>query len=58
MKGQMMCGKWKEPMTFESGSKQATRNGCALPEIHHTETDREVTVLTSDVLAQAATAAQ
>jgi len=57
-KGQMMCGKCKEPMTFESGSKQATRNGCALPEIHHTETDREVTVLTNDVRAQAATALQ
>lgn len=57
-KGQMMCGKCKEPMTFESGSQQATRNGCALPEIHHTETDREVTVLTNDVLAQAATAVQ
>jgi hypothetical protein len=57
-KGQMMCGKCKEPMAFESGSQQATRNGCALPEIHHTETDRKVTVLTNDVLAQAATAVQ
>ena len=57
-KDQMMCGKCKEPMTFESGSQQATKNGCALLEIHHTETDRKVTVLTNDVLAQAATAVQ
>ncbi len=57
-KSQMMCGKCKEPMTFESASQQATRTSCALPEIHHKETDHEVTVLTSDVLAQAATALQ
>lgn len=57
-KGQMMCGKCKEPMTFESASQQATRTSCALPEIRHKETDQEVTVLTSDVLAQAATALQ
>ena len=57
-KGQMMCGKCKEPMTFESGSRQPNKNGCALLEIHHTETDREVTVLTNDVLAQATTAVQ
>ena len=57
-KGQMMCGKCKERMTFESATQQATRTSCALPEIRHKETDHEVTVLTSDVLAQAATALQ
>jgi hypothetical protein len=57
-KGQMMCGKCKERMTFEPATQQATKTSCALPEIRHKETDHEVTVLTSDVLAQTATALQ
>ena len=57
-KGQMMCGKCKEPMTLESATQQATMTSCALPEIRHKETNHEVTVLTSDVLAQATTALQ
>lgn len=55
-KGQMICGKCKGPMTFESASQQANKNTCALPEIPHRETDHEVTVLTRDAIAQAAKA--
>ena len=55
-KGEMICGKCKGPMTFESKSQQSSTNSCALPEIPHKETDREVAVMTSDVLAQVAKA--
>jgi uncharacterized membrane protein len=52
--GQMMCGECNMPMNFGSQSKQASSNSCALVEIPHTETDRDITVSARDVLAQAA----
>lgn len=52
--GQMMCGKCNGPMNFESKDRKTGTNGCALVEVPHTETDRDITVLTRDVLAMAA----
>jgi uncharacterized membrane protein len=52
--GQMMCGECNMPMNFGSQSKQASSNSCALVEIPHTETDRDITVSARDVFAQAA----
>jgi len=52
--GQMMCGKCNGPMAFESKDRKPGTNSCAIAEIPHKETDRDITVLASDVLAQAA----
>ncbi len=52
-KGEMICGKCNESMAFESKGQKAGTNNCTLPEIPHTETDRDVVVLARDVLAQA-----
>ena len=52
--GEMICGKCKEPMVFESKSRTAGANKCDLAEVPHTETNRDVVVLTRDILAQAA----
>ncbi len=52
--GKMMCGECNMPMNFVSRGKQASTNSCALVEIPHAETDRDITVLTRDVLAMAA----
>src|ERR1017187_1305670 len=57
-KGEMICGKCKGPMTFESNRQPDSTNSCALPEIPHRETGREVTVLPRDVLAQGESAIQ
>ena len=56
--GQMMCGACNMPMNFESKDRKTGTNSCALVEIPHTETDRDITVLTRDVLAMAATQPQ
>lgn len=53
-KGEMICGKCKESMAFESRTQKAGTNNCSLAEIPHSETDRDVVVLAHDVLAQAA----
>jgi len=50
----MMCGECNMPMNFVSQGKQTSTNSCALVEIPHTETGRDITVLARDVLAQAA----
>jgi len=50
--GQMMCGECNMPMNFRSQGKQPSTNSCALVEIPHTETNREITVSARDVLAQ------
>jgi hypothetical protein len=50
---EMICGQCKEAMAFESKVQKATPNNCALAEIPHTETDRDVTVLSHDVIAEA-----
>jgi uncharacterized membrane protein len=52
--GQMMCGECNMPMNFESRDQKPGTNSCALVEVPHAETDRDITVLTSDVLAVAA----
>jgi len=52
--GQMMCSECNGPMTFESKDQKAGTNSCALVEIPHTETDRDITVLARNVLAMAA----
>jgi uncharacterized membrane protein len=52
--GQMMCGECNMPMNFRSQGKQPSANNCALVEIPHTETDRDITVSVRDVLVQAA----
>jgi uncharacterized membrane protein len=52
--GQMMCGECNMPMNFGPQGKQPSANSCALVEIPHTETDRDITVSARDVLAQAA----
>src|ERR1035441_8685751 len=56
--GEMICGKCKEAMTFESNGERVTTNHCALVEIPHAETGRELTVLVRDVLAEAAKLSQ
>ena len=53
-KGQMICGECNVPMAFESKDGKAIRNNCALAKVPHTETNRDVTVLARDVIAQAA----
>ena len=53
-KGQIICGECNGPMPFESKDRNTVKNSCALVEVPHTETDRDITVLTSDVLAEAA----
>ncbi len=57
-KGVMICGECNGPMHFESKGTKVIRNSCALVEIPHTETDRDVTVLARDVFAQAAKSIQ
>ena len=49
--GKMMCGKCNMPMKFESNSKKADTNSCALVELPHTEKDGNIAVLARDVLA-------
>ncbi len=51
--GQMMCGECNSQMNFEAKDRKAGTAGCALVEIPHTETDRDIAVLARDVLAQA-----
>ena len=53
-KGQMICGECNVPMAFESKDGKAISNNCALAKVRHTETNRDVTVLARDVIAQAA----
>ncbi len=53
-KGVMICGECNGPMPFESKVRTAIRNSCALVEVPHAETNRDVTVLARDVLARAA----
>src|ERR1035438_2067687 len=43
--GVMVCGKCEHSMNFESKGRQANTNHCALVEIPHTESDRDVAVL-------------
>jgi hypothetical protein len=52
--GQMMCGECNGPMTFESKDRKPGKNSCTLSEISHKETDRDITVLASDVFTEAA----
>lgn len=52
--GQMMCGECNGPMAFESKDRKPGTNSCTLAEIPHKETDRDLTVLASDALAEAA----
>ncbi len=52
--GQMMCGECNSQMNFETKDRKAGTNSCALVEVPHTKTDRDLTVLTRDVLAMAA----
>jgi uncharacterized membrane protein len=56
--GEMICGECKGAMIFESKGQKVDMNHCALAEIPHSETDRDMTVSVRDVLAQAATLAQ
>jgi uncharacterized membrane protein len=53
-KDEMVCGRCRQAMRFESKDQKAGTNTCALAEIPHTETDREVVVLARDVFAQVA----
>jgi uncharacterized membrane protein len=55
---ELICGKCEEAMDFESKGKQMRANHCALVEIPHSESDRDVAVLAHDVLAKAATLSQ
>ena len=52
--GQMICAECNGTMSFESRDRKAGTSSCALVAIPHTETNRDVTVLARDVLAQAA----
>lgn len=52
--GQMICGECKGAIVFESKGQKADPNHCALAEISHLETDRELTVSSRVVLAEAA----
>lgn len=56
--GQMFCGECKGAMIFESKGQKVDTNHCALAEIPHSETDRDMTVSVRDVFAKAATLAQ
>lgn len=51
---QMICGKCNMPMNFESKDRKASTNSCTLVEIPHMESNGNISVLTRDVLAQAA----
>ncbi len=52
--GEMICSECNAPMAFEPKHSISGSRSCALVEIPHTETARDVAVLTRDVLAQAA----
>jgi uncharacterized membrane protein len=52
--GELICGKCEEAMVFESKPQNASSNHCALVEVPHAETDRDLTVLSRDVVEEAA----
>lgn len=51
--GEMICGQCQTAMILESKGQKPEPNHCPLPEIPHSETDRELIVSVRDVLAQA-----
>lgn len=51
-KGKMICSECNGSMPFEVNDRNPVTNACALVEVPHTETSRDVTVLGRDVLAQ------
>jgi hypothetical protein len=51
-KGKMICSECNGSMPFEVNDRNPFKNACALVEVPHTETNREVTVLPRDGLAQ------
>lgn len=53
-KNEMMCGECNMPMRSESEKGAPGNTRCTLPEIPHTESARDITVLIRDVLGQAA----
>ncbi|MBS1805545.1 MAG: DUF2318 domain-containing protein [Acidobacteria bacterium] len=53
-KNEMMCGECNMPMRSESEKGAPGDTRCTLPEIPHTETAHDITVLIRDVLAQTA----
>ena len=53
-KGEMICGLCKNAMIFDESGQTVHSDHCALVKVHHVESDREVTVLSRDVVAQAA----
>lgn len=53
-KGEIICGLCKKAMIFDANGQMVSTDHCALVKAHHVESDREVTVLARDVLAQAA----
>jgi hypothetical protein len=50
----MVCGKREEAMNFEPKAQNAGLNHCALVEVPHVGTDRDLTVLSHDVIEEAA----
>jgi hypothetical protein len=52
--GGMVCGKREEAMNFEPKAQNAGPNHCALVEVPHVGTDRDLTVLSHDVIEEAA----
>ena len=52
--GEMICGQCQTAMVFESNGQKPEPNHCPLPEIRHSETDRELAVSVHDVFAKAA----
>ena len=52
--GEMICGKCREAMIFESKGVPTSTNHCALVEVPHTESDGDVAVSVPDVFALAA----
>ena len=51
-KGKMICSECNGSMPFEVNDRRSVKNACALVEVPHTETSRDLTVLARDVLAQ------
>jgi hypothetical protein len=54
----MVCAKCEGAMIFEQKGQHASPYHCALVEIPHTESDRDVAVLARDVLEEAAKLSQ
>jgi uncharacterized membrane protein len=52
--GEMICGECKGAMFFESKGQKGDPNHCALAELPHSETDRELIVSSRVVLAETA----